>query len=316
MFEIVEENKNGLNCVIIKNNNTKEYISIVPQFGASVNEITFRKGKKLISVLDGNRSKDSFKGKDIFKGAKLFPFVNRIKGGYYSFSGANHQLDINYPEEGNAAHGFVYKEQFSLADKIIEKSLARAIFNYHYHGTAKGYPFKFILELSYTLDASNGFSCKTKIINTGKQSLPFGDGWHPLISFNKSVDEIYLKLPEAELILVDENLIPTGERKPYPKFSNSSLIGNTCLDNCFYLKSKENKHWIEIYDPQQDIRLVTWQDAGEQKYNYLQIYIPPERKSISIEPMTSNINSFNNGEGLLILEPGKIFTANYGLNIQ
>ena len=110
---------------------------------------------------------------------------------------------------------------------------------------------------------------------------------------------------KAPLILVDENLIPTGERKPYPKFSNSSLIGNTCLDNCFYLKSKENKHWIEIYDPQQDIRLVTWQDAGEQKYNYLQIYIPPERKSISIEPMTSNINSFNNGEGLLILEPGK-----------
>ncbi|MCJ7554163.1 MAG: hypothetical protein MUO34_09805, partial [Ignavibacteriaceae bacterium] len=70
------------------------------------------------------------------------------------------------------------------------------------------------------------------------------------------------------------------------------------------------------YDPQQDIRLVTWQDAGEQKYNYLQIYIPPERKSISIEPMTSNVNSFNNGEGLLILEPGKIFTANYGLNIK
>ena len=47
MFEIVEENKNGLNCVIIKNNNTKEYISIVPQFGASVNEITFRKGKNI-----------------------------------------------------------------------------------------------------------------------------------------------------------------------------------------------------------------------------------------------------------------------------
>jgi len=316
MFEIVEETKNGLNCVIIKNIDTNECVSIVPAFGASVNEITLRKGEKLFSILDGNISKDSFIGKDIFKGAKLFPFGNRIKGGCYSFNGETYQLDINYPEEGNAVHGFVYKEQFVLVDKIIEETFARAIFKYDYHGTITGYPFKFEIELGFTLDALNGFSCETKIINKGKQQMPFGDGWHPYISFNKNVDELHLKLPEAESIKVDDNLIPTGCREPYSTFNNSSLIGNTSFDNCFYLKSVEDLHCIELYDSQQDVSIALWQDAGKQKYNYLQIYIPPERRSIAIEPMTGNINSFNNGEGLLVLEPGKNFAANYGLNIQ
>jgi aldose 1-epimerase len=316
MFEIVEEIKNGLNCVIIKNIDTNECVSIVPGYGASVNEITLRKGEKLFPVLDGNISKDSFKGKDIFKGAKLFPFVNRIRGGCYSFNGTTYQLDVNYPEEGNAVHGFVYKEQFTLGGKIIEETSASAILKYGYHETFTGYPFKFSMELCYTLDKSNGFSCKTKITNTGEQSLPFGDGWHPFISFNKNVGELYLKIPEADLIKLDENLIPTGCFEPYFNFNNSSLIGNTQFDNCFYLKPVENKHCIELYDSQQDVRISLWQDAGEQKYNYLQIYIPPARKSIAIEPMTGNINSFNNGEGLLILEPGKNFTANYGLKIQ
>jgi len=316
MFEIVEEFKNGVNCVIIKNIETNECVSIVPGFGASVNEITLRKGEKLFSILDGNISKDSFKGKDIFKGAKLFPFVNRIKGGCYLFNGRTYQLDINYPEEGNAVHGFVYKEKFVLAHKIIEEASACAIFEYSYHGTYKGYPFKFGIELCYMLDATNGFSCETKVTNTGEHSLPFGDGWHPYFSFNKNVDELYLKLPETELIKVDDNLIPTGCREPYSNFNNSSLIGDTCFDNCFYLKPTEEKHCIELYDSKQGVRITLWQDAGKQKYNYLQIYIPPDRKSIAIEPMTGNINSFNNGEGLLVLEPGKIFTASYGLNIQ
>ena len=142
MFEIVEENKNGLNCVIIKNIYTKEYVSIVPEFGANVNEITLKKKDTLISVLDGNISKDSFKGMDIFKGAKLFPFANRIKKGCYSFDGVEHKLKINYPEEGNAVHGFVYKEKFSLADKIIGKKSARVIFNYNYLGNSSWLSFQ------------------------------------------------------------------------------------------------------------------------------------------------------------------------------
>ena len=52
------------------------------------------------------------------------------------------------------------------------------------------------------------------------------------------------------------------------------------------------------------------------KYNYLQVFIPPLRNSIAIEPMTCNTDAFNNKEGLIILEPDQQFKASYGVSIK
>jgi aldose 1-epimerase len=45
----------------------------------------------------------------------------------------------------------------------------------------------------------------------------------------------------------------------------------------------------------------------------LQIYTPEDRKSIAIENLSSAPDAFNNGMGLLVLEPGetKMFTTTY-----
>jgi len=316
MFEIKEEINNDLTCTIIKNSATGEYVSIVPKFGTNVNDLVLKKGEELISILDGNQNKNQFIGKNIFKGAKLFPFVNRIENGSYYFDGNRYQLDINYPEEGNAAHGIVYNIQFRLVNKIVNNSCAKALFKYEYDGSISGFPFPFDLELNYKLDNKTGFSCGTKVTNTGVTEFPFGDGWHPYFLLNKKVNHLLLKLPGVNLIELDEKLIPTGCTKPYNHFSNISLIGKTTLDNCFQIEPIEERHQTEIYDSERDIKIILWQEGREQKYNYLQIYIPPDRMSIAIEPMTGNINNFNNNEGLLVLKPGESFNAKYGVNLE
>ncbi|UCH65403.1 MAG: aldose 1-epimerase, partial [Ignavibacterium sp.] len=177
MFEVKEEKNNGLLCTIIKNNATGEYVSIVPEFGANVNDLVLKKGEELISILDGNQNKYQFTGKNIFKGAKLFPFVNRIKNGSYYFDDKRYQLDINYPEEGNAAHGIVYNIQFVSANRIIDRSCAKALFKLEYDGSISGFPFAFDLELIYMLDIIQGFSCETIVTNTSLNNFPFSDGW-------------------------------------------------------------------------------------------------------------------------------------------
>ena len=55
-----------------------------------------------------------------------------------------------------------------------------------------------------------------------------------------------------------------------------------------------------------------WQETGTNKYNFLQVYIPPSREMIALEPMTSNIDAFNNKDHLIILEPGKKWSASFG----
>jgi aldose 1-epimerase len=51
------------------------------------------------------------------------------------------------------------------------------------------------------------------------------------------------------------------------------------------------------------------------KYNYVVLYIPPDRNSIAVEPMTSSIDAFNNKEGLIILKPEEFWSASMGFSL-
>jgi len=57
------------------------------------------------------------------------------------------------------------------------------------------------------------------------------------------------------------------------------------------------------------------QETGKYKYNFLQVYTPPHRKSIAIEPMTCAPNAFNNEQGLIILAPFESFSASWGISM-
>ena len=50
-------------------------------------------------------------------------------------------------------------------------------------------------------------------------------------------------------------------------------------------------------------------------FNYLQLYIPPDRSSIAIEPMTCSVDAFNNGDGLIILEVAEVIKASCGFEL-
>jgi len=55
---------------------------------------------------------------------------------------------------------------------------------------------------------------------------------------------------------------------------------------------------------------------GYREYNYLQVFIPPDRMSIAIEPMTCNANAFNNKDGLITLSPGEVLTTVCGIELK
>ena len=80
-------------------------------------------------------------------------------------------------------------------------------------------------------------------------------------------------------------------------------LNGTTLDNGFHLEIEGIFCQTELIA--QDKKLIIWQETGDNKMNYLVIYTPPSRQSVAIEPLTSNINAFNNGEDLIILEPNE-----------
>ncbi len=316
MFEIIEERQNDIDRLKILNKRTGEYVSIVPQFGANVNEIVLKEGDKLYGIIDGNKNSASFKNMGIYKNAVLMPFPNRLKDGRYTFNGMAYELHQNYQREGNAAHGFIYDKPFKVNGKTIGKTEARLFLKYDYDGSISGYPFPFEVRLEYKLCAEKGFQCKTDVCNLSETDMPFGSGWHPFFTFGKPVDKLKLKFSVENHIIFDSGLLPTGLKKKYNRFDNYSVIGARPLDSCFKLSGTSGRHHTELVDEDEDIKIVLWQETGHTKYNFLQLYIPPSRKSIAIEPMTCNVDAFNNHDGLIILKKGHTFSAGYGVQLK
>ncbi len=313
LFSIEEIKDFEIYEIIIKNNKTNEFTSILPNSGARLKEVWLNNGKKNISILSKITNLNSNERDDIFNNSKLSPFAGRIEDGEYQFNNVKYNLFVNYPEENNSCHGFIYDKEFSVIDKVINDKSAYCVLRYEYDGENKGYPFKYSIEITYELSSINGLTCTTKILNESGKTIPLSDGWHHYYNLGLKVDDLELKFDSKEIIGLNSRNIPNGDKNCYTDFKIPDKIGKRFFDSCFKINENNGKAITELISKENDIHLNIWQDTGKDKYNYLVIYTPPQRDSIAIEPMTSNVNSFNNKEGLIQLAPQEEFKASFGI---
>jgi aldose 1-epimerase len=312
-FTINEVQKANSSEVIIKNNTTNEFVTIIPEYGGRIKELQLNNGEKNFPILKKVTCIDSDSRDDIFTNAKLSPFAGRIKNGQYVFNNTKYNLFVNYPEEENACHGFLYDAKFKLAEKNINETSASCKLIHQYEGKNEGYPFKYSIELNYTLTVQAGLICTTKIVNESGRTIPLSDGWHHYFDIGVKVDDLELKLDVSEIVELDSKNIPTKKKEPFNNFKTPSKINDKIFDSCFKVDSLNGKAVTQLISKEHKIHLNIWQEMGINKYEYLVIYTPPDRKSIAIEPMTSNVNAFNNGEGLIQLPPDKEFISSCGI---
>lgn len=315
MFRIDDEKFGKLTKVKLVNIESREHVSVIPGFGANVNEIVLGKKELNYSILDGAKNYSELIKNKWYKGAKLIPFPNRILDGRYTFNRKSFRLPINFPTQNHAIHGLIYNQNFTVKERAISKRSASVLLEYLYSGKAVGYPFKFKVHIRYAL-SRDGFECNTVIKNEHSATIPIGDGWHPYFRVKGRLTDLLLRIPSTQQIEVDERMIPTGEVKMFEKFSSLSKIGDEKIDAGFQLRKGRGRAKTELVDQENNLKVTVWQETGEMKYNYVQVFIPPSRKSIAIEPMTCNINAFNNGDGLILLNPKSTFNASYGVRLE
>jgi aldose 1-epimerase len=291
---------------------TNELVTIIPEYGARIKELKLSNGANTVSILKTVSRIDSTDRDDIFTNAKLSPFAGRIEDGKYNFRQNSYSLPINYTEEKNASHGLLYDKNFNLVETIIDENYASCTLEYFYNNECEGYPFSYLIRITYKLSVNDGLIISTKIINRSDSPIPISDGWHLYFDLGVKVDELKLKLDVSDNIQFNDRNVPSGIKTPFNDFRLPEIIGNRQCDSCFKVNTKDRVVTNLISD-NLNLNLQIWQDAGQNKYNYLVVYIPADRRSIAIEPLTSNINSFNSGEGLIVLHPGKEFTANFGI---
>ncbi|ADB39057.1 aldose 1-epimerase [Spirosoma linguale] len=313
---------------ILEHTETGEFITVLPEYGGILRRLVLRKGQFLLPLLSAPDSPQALLTDESYSSALLYPFPSRIRHGIYHFEGEDYALKMNEIRRDNALHGFVHGRPFSVISQDVTPTYAQLVLRYDYDGDTAGYPFPFALTVSYKLIQGNqllhgsmaaddrmcALEVAYSVVNTGSKRSPSAFGWHPYFTLaDQSVDEMSLTLPGRSSIILDEKMIPSG-RQPAEQAGVLNL-NDQQLDTAFAIEptsdsaSQDSFAETVLTSLSTGVRLIVGQQTGPGKLNYLVCFTPTRRDSIAIEPLTANVDSFNNGDGLTILNPGEAMSG-------
>lgn len=294
------ETVNGTEILSLYDRGAGNRLQILPSLGGTVVTLQLCGGGSVRSVLAFNPDEPR-RDNHGYRGRLLFPFCCRIPQGSYSFQGALYRFPINRPEEDSALHGFLYDEPMQVDEITCEAEFAQVELSFPATRTSRAaYPFSVSFKAAYTLRAGM-FELELAAANEGSRDAPIAFGWHP---YFVAAPGSTLYSAGKSYIEVDASIIPTGAVRATQdtrfNFSKGTKLGDipqldealsVACDGITELRSDGESIVIE-QDPQ--------------VFRYVQFYLPPDRQSIAIEPITSPANSFNHPEfGLHIVKPGE-----------
>ncbi len=257
----------------------------------------------------------------LFAGRFLWPYCDRIVGASFDFSGHRYVLPVNDPETGDAIHGFLYKTPVTVlkheeteSETLVELHVAVAA------NVRNGYPFACELYITLQLLPS-ALIITMRSRNTGRTSCPVSFGWHPYFRLPgmDTVNDLILRTNADSYVPVDTSLKPLGTLRDVTStdfdyresataqprtLSDKELdIALTCRD------SHEVQTVIE-----HEKYLLQLQQRGA--FRFQQLFVPPSRAGIAIEPITAPANAFNEPNlGLTVLQPGQELSGQFEVRL-
>lgn len=291
-------------------------LELVPEFGGLTNRLQFASAQGPIDVIVGLPNRKAMVEDIVFRGIPIFPVVNRLEDGRYSFDGASYQLPINEPSRNNALHGLLHHLQPHV--ELSESGTSsEATLTYRYNGEEKGYPFPVDVAIQYRLNADSSLDIEYRVHNRHHSAIPVGLGWHPYFGFSHPIDDCRLKLPTVQRLGIDSRLLPTGEKLPYDAFEVPNSLRDVQLDDCFAIVLDETSETASIilWSEKHQLGVEIWQQTGDQAFNFIQVCTAADRQSVAIEPVSCGINAFNTGDGLITLPADDSFTARTGVRL-
>jgi aldose 1-epimerase len=312
-FKVVHRIENDLPLVLLLDQQTGTEVSFIPSIGAQLHAFKMQTSGGAFNIIDHYNNLEDLNNnnKRSHKSSKLSPFVCRIKDGKYHHDGREFEF-INKFQDGSAIHGLLFDSPFEVTKEAATESFASVTMQYHYKQDDKGYPFDYNCLIKYQLRHDSLLWVETVVVNTGTQTLPIADGWHPYFTLEGKADDWELYFAADQMVEFNDKLIPTGNLLPNRHFTKPETIGDTFLDNCFLLNAFDSRPSCTLSNPGNGLQLLLF---PEKHYPYLQIYTPPHRNSIAIENLSAAPDCFNNGIGLTLLEPGHSQTFLLGYQV-
>lgn len=227
----------------------------------------------------------------------LSPWANRVANPYYTVEDMHIKFDfkgMKVDENNYPIHGLMTAIQGWETRTEITTDSVKIVGTFKYNQTIpnyESYPFNHEVTITYIL-SNDGLKVVTEIHNTGEKTLPVAFGWHPHFITQKdtvSTQDIKAVIPVNSQVFPTETFNP-DDTDPYTAMHHM----------------KDN--WIVTMETQQG-RLSIQAD----NYPYMLIWFPANTNFVAVEPMTANIDPFNNKP--ILLPATEIYKATFTIKV-
>ena len=253
------------------------------------------------------------------RGQILVPWPNRIRDGKYTFAGREHVLSLSEPAKGNASHGLVRWQPWTLA----ERGDTHVAVETRLH-PQPGWDWSLDLLIRYEL-SEQGLAVTSTARNVDELPAPYGYGAHPYVSIGDlPADVVRLHVPADRWLRVDaERSLPEGIEDVADTdrdFREARALGDTSLDTAYTsIHRDRDGRWTVSLEGLLGGTVRVW---GDEAFPWLQVFTgratsdTEGTNGIAVEPMTCPPDAFNSGDSLVVLQPGEEWSGQWGIRLM
>lgn len=325
-----------VNVKVLTNRLTGEHAKILWDWGGKIEQLALRGSSGTVRDVLATRCGDSEDCTvDMLKAdgltslnAMLVPFANRVAHGTYIWGGKEEHLTTD--STGNAMHGFLINgKPMVVLSQHASSTNATLVLGVTFDGSDPGYPFVVSVNISYVLGAT-GLTLTLRARNEMDHSpAPFMAGCHPYFKLLHS-DFASAKLELDECTGWNRQLqsalqVPSGVTRRFTGFEgDASLAGPR--EGCPACGSPA--HWDDAFTALAHAadcpKLVAKVHDGDDTmrlelrdgFRYLQVFTGFPGIGLAVEPMSSATNSWNNMDGVVVLEAGRVWQGEFHIGME
>jgi galactose mutarotase-like enzyme len=209
----------------------------------------------------------------------LHPWANRLARTHFTLHGREVRIDTSRTRQDAAGlpmHGLLAAAPGWVVEHHDDTRLT-ARFDF----ALESFPFPHTIQLEATL-TPQALTITTTI--DADEPVPIAFGFHPYLQLPGVAREAWIaELPVTEQLLLDDSMIPTGERTPVR--IEKGPLGT--YDDAYTAPAAP----FALEGPDRRIEL-----AFHEGYPYSQVFAPPEEPLVAFEPMTAPTNALVSGE--------------------
>ena len=240
----------------------------------------------------------------------LHPWANRLAGLEYHAAGRDVRLDgaspiLHFDSKGLPIHGVPWsKLPWEVTASRVDTIEARLAWTGP--ELLAVFPFPHALELRVALTPGS-LSLETTLFAGPGAAVPVAFGFHPYFALPGSRPQWRLRLPSMRRLQLDANGIPTGREEAAPAMDAPLADGS--WDDGFALEGETATLGITGGGLAISVDFL-------EGFGYAQVYAPPGKPFVALEPMTAPTSALTTGRGLRIVAPGDRYRTAFRIRVE